>query len=55
MKRIFALLQNYEELLVVTLVVTAFAALVLGTSVSLFNALIPIDEVAALAMSSGAF
>ncbi|MFN2421867.1 MAG: hypothetical protein ABR527_10930 [Gemmatimonadota bacterium] len=55
MDRMFALLRNYEELFVVTAVQSAFTALVLWTSVSLFNALVSIDEVAALALSSGAF
>jgi hypothetical protein len=55
MNRLFALLRNYEEIFVVTVVQSAFTALVLWTSVSLLNALVSIDKVAALAMSSGAF
>ena len=55
MNRISGLLQNYEELFVVTLVESAFAGMVIWTSVTLFNALVSIDQVAARALSSGAF
>jgi alpha-L-arabinofuranosidase len=55
MNRVFALIRNYEEIFVVTVVQSAFTALVVWTSVSLLNALVSIDKVAALAMSSGAF